>query len=68
VVDHRRVHPGAFGDRPHRGAVVAALGEHRPGGVEQRGAGVTAAGAASATAGRAAVIGEGHSAIFAFVP
>ena len=27
VVDHRRVHPGPFGDPPHGGAVVAALGE-----------------------------------------
>jgi hypothetical protein len=67
VVDHRRVHPGAFGDRPHRGAVVAAFGEHRPGGDEQLRPGVAAAGSASAAAGRAGVVGYGHVSIFPLV-
>ena len=47
MVDHRGVDAGAVGDRPDRGAVEPAVGELGPGGGEQGGTGVRAAGAAA---------------------
>src|SRR2546427_5253619 len=50
IADHRLVDAGLLGDRPHRHAVVAALGEELGAGGQQRvarGGGVAAAGAAA---------------------